>query len=103
MISLITKLTHLEKCFVSPKLVFAQIYKLHSYGQYKMEGIVINVPTNINQMQLLLSCLPYDDATIGVFLKWELEYKSFYMFLKVHPNLVMLALKDLVSTPLYSI
>jgi hypothetical protein len=54
-------------------------------------------------MQLLLSCLPYDDATIGVFLKWELEYKSFYMFLKVHLNLVMLALKDLVSTPLYSI
>ncbi len=69
MISLLTKLTHLKKCLVSPQLVFAQIYKLHGYGQYKMEGIVINVPTNINQMQLLLPCLPYDDTTIGVFLK----------------------------------
>jgi len=69
MISLITKLTHLEKCLVSPHLTFAQIYKLHGYGQYKMKDIVINVPTNINQMQLLLSCLPYDEAMIGVFLK----------------------------------
>jgi hypothetical protein len=34
-----------------------------------MKGIVINVPTNINQMQLVLPHLPYDGATIGVFLK----------------------------------
>jgi hypothetical protein len=27
-------------------IVFAQIYKLHGYGQYKMKGSVINVPTN---------------------------------------------------------
>jgi hypothetical protein len=69
MISSITKLTHLEKCLVYPRLAFAQIYKLHGYGQYKMKGIVINVPTNINQMQLVLPYLPYDEATIGVFLK----------------------------------
>jgi hypothetical protein len=50
MISLITKLTHLDERLVSPRLAFAQIYKLHSYGQYEMKGIVINVPTNINQI-----------------------------------------------------
>jgi hypothetical protein len=67
-----------------------------------MIGIFINVPTNINQMQLVLPCLPYDETTIGVFLKGQLEYKSPYMFGNVHLNLVMLALKDLISTPLYS-
>jgi len=54
-------------------------------------------------MQLVLPCLPYDEAMIGVFLKWQLEYKSIYMSINVHPNLVMLALKDLISTPLYLI
>jgi hypothetical protein len=82
--------------------IFAQIYKLHGYGQYKMIGIFVNVPTNINQMKLVLPRLPYDEATIGIFLKGQLEYKSPYMFGNVHLNLVMLALKDLISTPLYS-
>ncbi len=49
MILLITKLTHLEERLIFPWLVFAQIYKLHGYGQYKVKGIVINVPSNINQ------------------------------------------------------
>jgi hypothetical protein len=34
-----------------------------------MKGIVINVLTNINQIQLMLPHLPYDEVTIGVFLK----------------------------------
>jgi hypothetical protein len=67
-----------------------------------MKGSVINLPTNINQMQLMLPCLPYDAAIIGVFFKRRLAYKSFYMFGNPCPNLVMLALKDLISTPLYS-
>jgi hypothetical protein len=49
MISSITKLTNLEECLISSWLVFAQIYNLHGYGQYKMKGGVINVATNINQ------------------------------------------------------
>jgi hypothetical protein len=54
MISLITKLTHLKECLISQWLVFAQIYKLHDYGQYTMKGIltiIINiiVLVNINQ------------------------------------------------------
>ncbi len=50
MISSVTKLTHLEEHLIFPQLAFAQLYKLHGYGQYKIKGIVINVPSNINQM-----------------------------------------------------
>jgi hypothetical protein len=67
-----------------------------------MKNNVINVPKNINQTQLMLPRLPYHETTIGVFLKWWLEYKSPYMFRNVHPNLIMLSLKDLISTLLYS-
>jgi hypothetical protein len=53
-------------------------------------------------MQLVLPHLPYDEATINVFLKWWFEYKSSYKLGNVHPNLVTLALKDLFLTPLYT-
>jgi hypothetical protein len=68
-ISLVTKLTHLEEQLIYSWLTFVQIYKLHGYGQYKMKGSIINIPSNINQTQLRLPCLPYDEATICVFLK----------------------------------
>ncbi len=68
MISSITKLTHLKECLISLQLVFAQIYKIHDYGQYRMKCNVINVLVNINQTKLMLPHLPYDEATIGVFL-----------------------------------
>jgi hypothetical protein len=35
-----------------------------------MKDNVINVSTNINQTQQMLSHLPYNEVTIGVFLKW---------------------------------
>jgi hypothetical protein len=47
MISSITKLTHLEEHLISPHLDLA----------------------HINQIQLMLPHLPYDEVTIGVFLK----------------------------------
>ncbi len=34
-----------------------------------MHGSVINVPTNVNQTQSILSHLPHDGTTICVFLK----------------------------------
>jgi hypothetical protein len=49
MISFVTKLTHYKEHLISPQLAFAQIYKLHGYGKYKMKGSVINVPEDINQ------------------------------------------------------
>jgi hypothetical protein len=86
MISSVTKLTHLEEYLISPQLAFAQIYKLHGYGQYKMKGVVINVPSNINKMQLVLPRLRYDEAIIDLFLKGQHEYKSHYMFGNVRLN-----------------
>jgi hypothetical protein len=59
----IQKLTQLEECFISP----CQIYKLKGYGQYKMHGSVINVPTNVDQTQSILPHLPHDGATLSFF------------------------------------
>jgi hypothetical protein len=58
------ELTWKEKCFISPCFAFAQIYKLYDYGQYRMHGIVINLLTNVDQTQLILQCLSYDETTI---------------------------------------
>jgi hypothetical protein len=66
-----------------------------------MHGSVINVPTNVNQIQSILPCSPHDGATIGMFFKKCLEYKSLYMLEDVRPNMVMVVLRDLIKTPLY--
>jgi hypothetical protein len=68
-IPLVQKLPQLKECLISPHLTFAQIYKLQGYGQYKMHDSVINVPTNVDQTQSILSCLSNDGVIIGVFLK----------------------------------
>jgi hypothetical protein len=77
-ISLIKKLTQLEEHFVSTRFIFAQIYKLQRYGQYKMHGSVINVLANVDHTQSILSHLPHDGATIGVFLKRCLDTNLLY-------------------------
>jgi hypothetical protein len=87
--------TFRKKNHIFPQLSFGQMYKLHGYGQYEMKGNLINVWTNINQTQLILLYLPYNEVTIGVFLKWRRQYKSHYMSKNVHPNLIMLTLKNL--------
>jgi hypothetical protein len=71
---------------------FCSIDKLYGFGQYKMHSSGINVPTNVNQTQSILSCLSHDDVARGVFLKRHLEYKLLYMLGNVHPNMVMIAL-----------
>jgi len=63
---LVQKSTQLKEHIISSCLVFAQIYKLYGYGQYRMHGSVINDFIDMNQAQsYLLPCLPHDDATIG--------------------------------------
>ena len=42
------QLTSLEERLISPPLAFAQIHRLHNYGQYKLHGSIINVPANID-------------------------------------------------------
>jgi len=46
----------------------------------------------------MLTCLPYHETTIGVFLKYQFECKSFYISKNVCVNLIMLTLKYLIST-----
>jgi len=62
---------------------------------------VINVCTNVNEIQSILPRLPYDDATIHMFLKWCLEYISPYMLRNVCPNMVMIVLWDLIEKSCY--
>jgi len=66
-----------------------------------MHGSVINVLRNINEFQSMLSHLPHDDATIGVFFKQYFEYKSPYMSKNVLSNMMIITLWDLIETPLY--
>jgi hypothetical protein len=91
----------LEERLISPRIAFAQIHKLHNFGQFKLHGSIINVPTNIDQTQSLLPRLPKDGTTIGILLKRRLEYRSPYMSGNIRPNIIMIALKDLIKTPLY--
>jgi hypothetical protein len=53
----------LKEIFILPRQAFAYIYKLHNYGQYKLHGSVINVPTNIDRVQSILLRLPDNDLT----------------------------------------
>jgi hypothetical protein len=55
----------------------------------------------VDQIQSILPRLPHDGATINVFLKWRLEYKSHHMSRNVRPNMVMITLWYLIETPLY--
>ncbi len=86
---------------MSSCITFVQIYKLEKYGQYKMHGSVINVPTNVDKIQSTLSRLPHNGATRGVFHKWLLKYKSLRMLINVRRNMVMIILWYLIETPLY--
>lgn len=100
-ITSVKQLTSLEERLISPRLAFAQIHRLYNYGQYKLHGSIVNVPANIDLTQSILPRLPEDGTTIGVLLKRRLEYKSPYMAGNIRPNMTMLALKDLIKTPLY--
>ncbi len=61
---MVQKLTWKGKFLISPCLAIAQIYKLYDYGQYRMHAIVINLLTDVDQTQLILQCLSYDETTI---------------------------------------
>jgi len=66
-----------------------------------MQRSIINVPANIDKTQSILPRLHEDQGTIGVLLKRSLVYKSPFISGNVRPNMIMLALKDLLNTPLY--
>jgi hypothetical protein len=35
-------------------MTFAQIYQLNGWGQYGIQGSIVNVPTNVDKMQIIL-------------------------------------------------
>ncbi len=57
-----------------------------------MHGSVINVLTNMNDFQSILSHLPHDDVRISVFFKQCFEYKSPYMSKNVPSNMMIIIL-----------
>jgi hypothetical protein len=97
----VNKLNELKEQLVSLRLTFAKIWQLQGYGQYDIKGSIINVPSNINYTQSILPRIPHDEATIGLSLKIQMEYKPPYLTSNVHINLIMLALHDLLNTSLY--
>jgi hypothetical protein len=60
-----------------------------------MHDNVIYIFANVDQIQSVLPCLAHDRATIGVFFKQRIKYKSPYT------NMVMFILQNLIKAPLY--
>ncbi len=58
----------------------------------------MNVPTNLNLLQNVLLCMPYDDLSIVMLLKRKLEF--IYMIGYVHPNIFIKVILQLCQTPL---
>ncbi len=58
----------------------------------------MNVPTNLNLLQNVLLCMPYDDLSIVMLLKRKLEF--IYMIGYVHPNILIKVVLQLCQTPL---
>jgi hypothetical protein len=65
-IDFVKKLNELEEQLVSPRLTFAQIWQLQSYGQYNIKRSIINVSSNINSTQSILPHLLHDETTISL-------------------------------------
>jgi hypothetical protein len=65
----VSMLNNIEECLITPCLAFAHIFQLEGYGQYKIHGNVVNVPTNLNLIQNVLLHMPHDDLSIVILLK----------------------------------
>jgi len=97
----VSTLTHLEEILISPRLAFAQIQQLgYKKSQIALTGSVINVPSNLDIIQLALPRSVSDTMTIAVMIKRKMEYKHAFLSGNVRPKHLMIALKDLCNTPL---
>jgi hypothetical protein len=79
---------------------FAQIYKIYNYGQYRVHDKVINVLTNMDQTQAILSWITYDQVTIKYSLNDAWIWITLYVMkcLSKHGNVCF---QDLIKMPLY--
>jgi hypothetical protein len=44
----------IEECLIVPRFAFAHIFQLKAYGEHRLHGSVINIPTNLNVVQFVL-------------------------------------------------
>ncbi len=94
-------LNKLEECLIVPWMTFAQIYQLNGWGQYGIQGSIVNVPISVDKMQIILPRPTTCESTIMVCIKRKIKYKSPYLSGYVQAKIVMKALHDLCDTPLY--
>jgi len=66
-----------------------------------MHGSVINVLTNVDQLQSIISQFTTWWCNNRCCFEWCFEYESFYMSINVRSNMVMVTLWNLIETPIY--
>jgi hypothetical protein len=81
-------------------MIFAQIYQLNGWGQYGIQGSIVNVPISVDKMQIILPQPTTCESTIVVCIKRKIKYKSPYFFGYVQCKNVMKTLHDLCDAPL---
>ena len=83
-------------------MAFAQIRKLgYKREQLDLSETLINVPIDLDRVQISLPRSLDDTMTIAIMLKRKLEYKNAFLSGNVRPSIVMAALNDLCKTKLY--
>ncbi len=66
-------LNTLEERLIAPQMTFAQIYQLNGWGQYGIQGSIVNVPTNVDKMQIILPWPTTCESTIVVCIKRKIK------------------------------
>ncbi len=66
-------LNKIEERLITPCFAFTQIFQLKRFGQYGMHGNIVNFPTNLDLVQIILPWLLYDDSSIAIFLKKKIR------------------------------
>jgi len=87
------------KFLIAPHLAFAQIFHSKIYGQYGMHKSTVNVPTNFNLLEIVLSRMPHDDYSI--FKQIKNKNINVYMLGYVHLNIIIRVLQQFYLTFLY--
>jgi hypothetical protein len=44
----------IEEHLIAPHVAFAQIFQLKGYGQYELHGSIVNLPKNLDLVQIIL-------------------------------------------------
>jgi hypothetical protein len=99
---MVKTLSKLEERLVSLRIAFAQIRQWgYKRSQLGLTGSIINVPVQMDVVQIALPQSMDGTLTIAVALKRRLQYKNAYQTGKVRVNIVMRALQQLCSRSLY--